>query len=78
MPLERIKEIIAERFSVNVDTLNEQTSFTGDLGVDSLEVIELIMALEEEFDISIEDEYAQSMGTIGDVADFIKKKTAGQ
>ncbi|NPA13048.1 MAG: acyl carrier protein [Aquificae bacterium] len=71
---ERIKEIIAEQLGVDVEKITPEAKFTDDLGADSLDVVELIMAFEEEFDIEIPDEDAQKITTVGDVIEYIKSK----
>lgn len=70
--LEKINEIVAESLGVEEDTLTAETSFEGDLGVDSLDLFELVMALEEEFDVEISTDDLEKMKTIGDVEEYIK------
>ena len=66
--LEKIKEIIAESLGTEISTLTEETSFKEDLGADSLDLVELMMSIEEEFDIGeIDEAEAASMKTIGDL-----------
>lgn len=67
---QRIKEIIADQLGVEVDKLNPGAKFVEDLGADSLDVVELIMAFEEEFGIEIPDEDAEKIRTVGDVIDW--------
>jgi acyl carrier protein len=69
---ERVIKIIAEQLSVDAADVVPSASFTDDLGADSLDLVELIMAMEEEFDIKIEDEQAEKIKTVKDVIDFIK------
>lgn len=69
---EKVKEIIVEQLGVAEDSITEEASFIDDLGADSLDIVELIMALEEEFDIEIPDSDAEKVVTIGDVVDYIK------
>lgn len=69
---EKVKEIIVEQLGVAEDAVTEEASFIDDLGADSLDIVELIMALEEEFDIEIPDSDAEKVVTIGDVVDYIK------
>lgn len=70
--LEKINEIVAESLGVEESTLTAETSFEGDLGVDSLDLFELVMALEEEFDVEIPTDDLEKMKTIGDVEEYIK------
>ena len=69
---EKVKEIIVEQLGVAEDAVTEEASFIDDLGADSLDIVELIMALEEEFDIEIPDGDAEKVVTVGDVVDYIK------
>ncbi len=71
---DRILEIIAEQFHVNVEDLEEDTNFVDDLNVDSIELLELVMAIEDEFDIELEDDVLENITTVGDVLDFIDEK----
>ncbi|WP_448584134.1 acyl carrier protein [Thermocrinis sp.] len=70
----RIKEIIADQLGVEVEKLKNEASFVQDLGADSLDVVELIMAFEEEFGIEIPDEDAEKIRTVGDVINYLKEK----
>lgn len=67
----RMKRIIAEQLGVDPDKITGETSFVNDLGADSLDTVELVMELEEEFDIDIPDDAAEKLQTIGDVIRFI-------
>ncbi len=69
--LEKVKKIVADQLGVDEEKITPQSSFTDDLGADSLDLVELIMALEEEFGISISDEEAQKIRTIGEAVDYI-------
>ena len=69
--LEKMKEIIAEQLSVEADTVTEASSFKEDLGADSLDLFELVMALEEEFDTEIPDEEAEKITTVQAAIDYI-------
>ena len=68
----RVKEIIVEQLGVAADEVVPEASFVEDLGADSLDIVELIMALEEEFDIEVPDEEAEKITTVGDVVEYIK------
>ena len=72
--LDKIKSIVAEQLGVDEDQVTEDASFVDDLGADSLDTVELIMAFEEEFDIEIHDEDAQKIKTVKDVMDYIESK----
>ena len=69
---DKVKEIIVEQLGVAENDVNQEASFIDDLGADSLDIVELIMALEEEFDIEIPDADAEKVVTVGDVVDYIK------
>ncbi|MFA5261619.1 MAG: acyl carrier protein [Candidatus Omnitrophota bacterium] len=71
---EKIRSIIAEQLGVKVDEVTSQASFIDDLGADSLDTVELIMALEEEFSVEIPDEDAEKMTTVGDAIKYIEEK----
>ena len=73
MIFEKVKAIIVEQLQVAENTVTEEASFIDDLGADSLDLVELIMALEEEFDIEIPDTDAEKVVTVGDVVDYIKE-----
>ncbi|MGF1445590.1 MAG: acyl carrier protein [Pikeienuella sp.] len=73
---ERIKKIVVEHLDVEEDKITEQASFIDDLGADSLDTVELVMAFEEEFGIEIPDDAAESIQTFGDAVEFISKKAA--
>lgn len=68
----KVKEIIVENLGVDAAQVNPQASFVNDLGADSLDTVELVMALEEEFDIEIPDEEAEKIQTVGQAIDYIK------
>lgn len=74
MELEQIRKILAEQFSMNEDDITMDTSFTEDIGADSLDLVELVMALEQEFDIEIDDEEVENIKTVGDAVRYIKDK----
>ncbi|MDA0267776.1 MAG: acyl carrier protein [Cyanobacteria bacterium] len=73
---EKVKKIVAEQLSVDEAEVKPESSFANDLGADSLDTVELVMALEEEFDIEIPDEAAEGIGTVQAAVDFIKEKSA--
>ena len=70
---DKVKEIIVEQLGVAEDSITTEASFIDDLGADSLDIVELIMALEEEFDIEIPDADAEKIVTVGDVVEYIKE-----
>ena len=71
--IEKMKEIISEQLSVDADSITEASSFKDDLGADSLDIVELIMAFEEEFSIEIPDEIAEKIKTVRDAVEYIEK-----
>ena len=76
MEFEKIKAIIAEVLNVDEDEITMETTFTDDLGADSLDVFQIIMGLEEEFDIEIANEDAEKIVTVGDAVEQIKNALA--
>lgn len=70
---EKVKSIIVEQLGVADTSVEMDSSFIDDLGADSLDIVELVMALEEEFDIEIPDADAEKVVTVGDVVDYIKE-----
>lgn len=74
MIFEKVRSIIAERLSLDEDEIKLDSHFADDLGADSLDVVELIMALEEEFDIEIPDEDAEKVSTVQNVVEYITKR----
>ena len=70
---EKVKAIIVEQLGVAETSVEMEASFIDDLGADSLDIVELVMALEEEFDIEIPDSDAEKVVTVGDVVDYIKE-----
>jgi acyl carrier protein len=74
--LDKIKKIIADQLGIDEDDVVPEASFIDDLGADSLDIVELIMAFEEEFDLEIPDEDAEKIKTVQDVIDYIKNHTA--
>lgn len=73
MEFEKLKAIIAEVLNVDMDEITPDTTFIDDLGADSLDVYQIIMGIESEFDIEIENEAAESIVTVGDAVEQIKK-----
>jgi acyl carrier protein len=70
----RIKKIIEEQLGVESDRIKAEASFIDDLGADSLDIVELVMAMEEEFDMEIPDEDAEKLRTVGDVSSYLQNK----
>ncbi len=69
---EKIKEIIVEQLGIDEEEVKEAASFIDDLGADSLDIVELIMAMEEEFSLEIPDEDAEKLLTVGDAVKYVK------
>lgn len=74
--LNRVKKVTVEELGVKEEEVTETSSFTEDLGADSLDVVELVMALEDEFGIDIPDEEVGDIKTVGDAVSYITKKSA--
>ena len=72
----KITAIIVDKLGVDEDDITNEASFTNDLGADSLDTVELIMELEKEFDITIPDEDAENIATVGDAISYVEKATA--
>lgn len=70
--LEKVKEIIAKQLNLDVDEITESTSFKDDLGADSLDLFELVMAFEEEYDIEIPSEDLEGIATVGDIIKLMR------
>ncbi len=70
---ERVIDIVAEQLGVDKEKIKPETSFVNDLGADSLDTVELVMELEEEFDINIPDDAAEKIQTVGEAIDYIEK-----
>jgi acyl carrier protein len=68
-----VKEVVVEQLSVDANEVKEESKFVEDLGADSLDVVELVMALEEKFDIEIPDDQAESIATVADAIKFIEE-----
>ena len=74
MVLERVKKVVAKQLGIEVDEVNIKASFTDDLGIDSLEIFEIVMSLEEEFDIEIPNEDIEDIKCVEDIARYIEDK----
>ena len=72
--IEKIIELLAKQFRIDTSTINEETNIVEDLGADSLEIVDMLMALEENFGITVSDEEALTLKTVKDVAEFIERK----
>lgn len=70
----KLKEIVMDRLNAEEDQIKPEASFVEDLGADSLDIVELIMGIEEEFDIEIPDEDAEKLTTVGEAMDYVKSK----
>ena len=75
---ERVKKIIVDQLGVNAEQVTDEASFIDDLGADSLDTVELVMALEEEFGMEIPDEEAEKISTVKTAIDYIEKNKVGQ
>ena len=71
MIFEKLKKIIAEQLNIDEDIITMESSFKDDLGADSLDIVELVMAVEEEFDIEFPDEDAENISTVSDAVEYI-------
>lgn len=74
---DKVKEIVADELSVDPNIVTTQARFVEDLGADSLDVVELVMRFEEEFEIEIPDEDAEKITTVGEAVSYIEKKAEG-
>ncbi|MCI5911464.1 MAG: acyl carrier protein [Oscillospiraceae bacterium] len=70
--LEKLKDLIADQLDVDVDSITEDSNIQEDLGADSLDIVDLMMAIEEEFDVEIPDEKLEGIKTVGDIAKYIE------
>ena len=75
MVFEKVKDIVCEQLGLDQEEVAMESSFVDDLGADSLDIVELIMALETEYDLEIPDEDAEKITTVGDVVEYIKAHT---
>src|SRR3954465_8310845 len=73
---ERVIDIVCENLGVNKEQVTRQTSFQEDIGADSLDIVELVMELEEEFEITIPDDQAEKIKTVGEAIDYIEREQA--
>src|SRR5579871_1445884 len=73
---ERVIDIVCENLGVNKEQVTRQTSFQEDVGADSLDIVELVMELEEEFEITIPDDQAEKIKTVGEAIDYIEREQA--
>ncbi|HNO75946.1 acyl carrier protein [Nitrosomonas mobilis] len=73
---QRIKKIVAEQLGVKEDEIKNESSFVNDLGADSLDTVELVMALEEEFECEIPDEHAEKINTVQEAIDYVSASTS--
>ena len=78
MEFEKLKQIIAEVLNVDADEITMDTTFVDDLGADSLDIFQIIMGIEEDFDIEIDNEEAEKITTVQDAVDQIQKKKANE
>lgn len=74
MTLEKVQKIIAEQFEVAADSISADTNIVDDLGIDSLDVVELIISVEDEFGLEIPDEDATELTTVGKIVEYIESK----
>ncbi len=72
--LEKLKELIAEQLNLNADEITAESSFKDDLGADSLDLFELVMSLEEEYEVEIPSEDLEKIATVNDVMEYLKAK----
>ena len=74
MVFDKIKDIIVEQLDVEEDAVTKEASITEDLGADSLDVVDLVMSIEESFDVEIPDEEVENIKTVGDIVKYIENK----
>ncbi len=75
MTFDKIKDIIAEQLSVDAEEIKAESNLQDDLGADSLDIVDLIQSIEDEFDLSIPDEAVEGIKTVGDIVSYIDKET---
>jgi acyl carrier protein len=74
----KVRKIIADRLQVDIDSVTPEANFVEDLGADSLDLVELVMAFEEDFGLEIPDQDAETMKSVGDAINYLNKKTSEQ
>ena len=74
MVFDKVKELISEHLDVKADDITEASNIQDDLGADSLDVVDLVMALEDEFDVEIPEDQVENIKTVGDIVKFIEDK----
>jgi acyl carrier protein len=72
MVFEKIREIIAEQFDAEIDSITMDTTVADDLGADSLDIVEVLMSIEDEFDVEIPDEAIENIKSVGDLVNYIE------
>lgn len=75
MVLEKVKKILSEQFSVDEDSITLNTNIAEDLGADSLDVVDILMSIEDEFEIEVPDEEIENIRTVGELVNYIKENT---
>ena len=75
MSFEKVKKLLAEQLNINADTIDLKSRVIEDLGADSLDVVEMLMVLEDEFNVTVSDEESLKLKTVGDIVNLIDKKT---
>ena len=75
MIFEKVAAILAEQLDVELDTIKMETSLVDDLGADSLDVVDLVMSLEDEFDVEIPDEDVENVRTVGDIVKYLEERS---
>lgn len=78
MVLEKVKAILAEQFDVEEDSITAETTIQEDLGADSLDVVDLLMSIEDEFEIEVPDEEIENIKTVGNLVEYIEKRYKGR
>ena len=71
---EKVKDLVAEQLDADADSIQESTSITDDLGADSLDVVDLVMAIEDEFSVEIPEDQVENIKTVGDIVKYIEDK----
>lgn len=75
MTFDKVKKLLAEQLNISVDKITENSKVIDDLGADSLDVVEMLMTLEDEFNVTVTDEESVTLKTVGDIVKLIDKKT---